>query len=92
MKAMEGPQERLRTELSDKKRGTTDKTVYNETELMVKTLRGGGEASLRYSQIIVFLIYLKKSAALKPNVRKVNFYRGKVTCTVTAFIDINWYL
>jgi hypothetical protein len=49
MKAMEGPQERLRTELSDKKRGTTDKTVYNETELMVKTLRGGGEASLRYS-------------------------------------------
>ncbi len=49
MKAMEGPQERLRTELRDKKRGTTDKTVYNETELMVKTLRGGGEASLRYS-------------------------------------------
>ncbi len=51
MKAMEGPQERLRTELSDKKRGTTDKTVDNETELMVKMLRVGGEASLRLKKI-----------------------------------------
>ncbi len=58
MKAMEGPQERLRTELRDKKRGTTDKTVYNETELMVKTLRGGGEASLRYSQIICIFNFI----------------------------------
>ncbi len=51
MKAMEGLQERLRTELSDKKRGTTDKTVDNETELMVKMLRVGGEASLRLKKI-----------------------------------------
>jgi hypothetical protein len=51
MKAMEGPQERLRTELSDKKRGTLDKTVDNETELMVKMLRVGGEASLRLKKI-----------------------------------------
>jgi hypothetical protein len=51
MKAMKGPQERLRTELSDKKRGTSDKTVYNETELMVKMLHVGREASLTLKKI-----------------------------------------
>ena len=73
MKIVEGRNEEVINKFGDK-RTQEERDAYNETELMFKIIRGGGEANLRCVQFLKYEMYLLPSSLFNKNAQWSTFY------------------
>ena len=73
MKIVEGRNEEVINKFGDK-RTQEERDAYNETELMYKIIRGGGEANLRCVQFLKYEMYLLPSSLFNKNAQWSTFY------------------